>query len=59
MAGRRPFVIVYGLEVKAHPRAIETRYHALIRMTIEEQLRFQPGTETRNRLRIGREEIRL
>ena len=28
--------------------AIEPKYHSLIRTTIEEQLRFQPETATRN-----------
>jgi hypothetical protein len=30
-------------------RAIERKYHPLIRSTIEEQLLFEPETETRNR----------
>jgi hypothetical protein len=49
MGGRRPFALVYDPEVKAHLRAIEPTYRGLIRTTIEEQLRFEPETETRNR----------
>lgn len=29
--------------------AIDRKYHSLIRQTIQEQLRFEPDTETRNR----------
>ena len=49
MAGRRPFALVYDLEVKTQLRAIEPKYRGLIRMTIEEQLRFEPDKEARNR----------
>ena len=54
MAGRRPFALVYDPEVKAHLRAIERADRALIRMTIEEQLRSQPDKETRNRKPLQR-----
>jgi mRNA-degrading endonuclease RelE of RelBE toxin-antitoxin system len=54
MAGRRPFALVYDPEVKAHLRAIERTDRPLIRMTIEEQLRFQPDKETRNRKPLQR-----
>ena len=49
MARRRPFHLIYDVEVKAHLGAIEPGYRGLIRKTIERQLRFQPDTETRNR----------
>ena len=35
-------------------RAIEAKYQALIRTAIEEQLRFEPETETRNRKPLRR-----
>ena len=54
MAGSRAFALVYDLEVKAHLRAIEPKYRGLIRMTIEEQLRFEPEKETRNRKPLQR-----
>jgi len=54
MAGRRPFALVYDPEVKTHLQAIEPTYRALIRMTIEEQLRFQPNKETQNRKPLQR-----
>lgn len=54
MAGRRPFAWVYDPEVKTHLRAIEPEYRGLIRMTIEEQLRFAPDKETRNRKPLQR-----
>jgi prevent-host-death family protein len=33
-----------------HLRAIDAKYHRLIRAEIEEQLRFEPGREMRNRM---------
>jgi mRNA-degrading endonuclease RelE of RelBE toxin-antitoxin system len=54
MAGRRPFTIVYDPEVKEHLRAIEAGDRALIRMTIQKELRFQPDRETRNRKPLQR-----
>lgn len=54
MARRRPFALVYDPEVKAHLRAIEPKYRGLIRIAIEEQLRFEPDTETRNRKPLQR-----
>ena len=54
VAGRRPFALIYDPEVKAHLRAIDANYRGLIRMTIEEQLRFEPSTETRNRKPLQR-----
>jgi mRNA-degrading endonuclease RelE of RelBE toxin-antitoxin system len=54
MPRRRPFVLIYDREVKAHLRAIDRKYHSLIRMTIEEQLQFEPEKETRNRKPLQR-----
>jgi mRNA-degrading endonuclease RelE of RelBE toxin-antitoxin system len=54
MAGKRPFALVYDPEVRAHLQAIEPTYRALIRITIEEQLRFQPDKETGNRKPLQR-----
>src|SRR5438105_13812972 len=49
MARKHPFSLGYDQAVKGHLRAIEAKYHSLIRTTIEEQLHFEPETETRNR----------
>lgn len=54
MVGRRPFTLVYDPEVKAHLRVIDPKYRGLIRMAIEEQLRFEPDSETRNRKPLQR-----
>ena len=54
MAGKRPFALVYDLEVRTHLRAIEPKYRGLIRMTIDKQLRFAPDKETRNRKPLQR-----
>jgi mRNA-degrading endonuclease RelE of RelBE toxin-antitoxin system len=49
MAKRRPYTLVYAVEVKQHLRAVDARFHSLIREVIEEQFLFEPGLETRNR----------
>jgi mRNA-degrading endonuclease RelE of RelBE toxin-antitoxin system len=49
MARRQPYALVYAPEVKQHLQAIERVNYASIRETIEEQLLFEPDTETRNR----------
>ncbi len=54
MAKSQPFVLIYDPEVREHLNAIESKYHSLIRATIEEQLRFAPETATRNRKRLER-----
>ncbi|MEX0610813.1 MAG: hypothetical protein WD229_01725 [Pirellulales bacterium] len=54
MAKRRPFALIYDAEVTRHLAAIEVKYHSLIRGTIEEQLRFEPETATRNRKPLER-----
>ena len=40
--------------MKQHLRAIEAKYHSLIRATIQEQLSFEPENETRNRKPLDR-----
>jgi mRNA-degrading endonuclease RelE of RelBE toxin-antitoxin system len=55
MTGRRPFELVYDPKVKAHLRAIDSKYYSLIRTTLEEQLRFEPDIETRNRKPLQRQ----
>jgi mRNA-degrading endonuclease RelE of RelBE toxin-antitoxin system len=54
MVRKRPFTIRYDSEVKQHFRAIERKYHALIRTTIDEQLRYEPLVETENRKPLQR-----
>jgi hypothetical protein len=49
MARKQPFSLIFDSGVKLHLRAIEVKQHSLIRATIEEQLQFEPETETRNR----------
>ena len=49
MPRKPPFTLKYDRETKWQLRAIETKYHALIRKAIEEQLPFEPERETRNR----------
>jgi mRNA-degrading endonuclease RelE of RelBE toxin-antitoxin system len=54
MARKQPFALIYDPEVAGHLDAIEAKYHSLIRTTIEEQLRFEPETATRNRKPLER-----
>jgi hypothetical protein len=54
MAKRQPFALVYDPEIAEHLGAIEAKYHSLLRATIEEQLRFEPETATRNRKPLER-----
>src|SRR2546430_14809974 len=54
MAKKQPFALIYDPEVAGHLDAIEPKYHSLIRATIEEQLRFEPETATRNRKQLER-----
>ena len=49
MARRQPFTLAFASEVTNHLRAIEPKYHSLIREKIGEQLRFEPAVETTNR----------
>jgi mRNA-degrading endonuclease RelE of RelBE toxin-antitoxin system len=54
MAKRSPFALVYADEVKQHLRALETKYHSLIRSEAEAQLQVDPKVETRNRKPLKR-----
>ncbi len=54
MVKKQPFALIYDREVTGHPAAIEPKYHSLIRSAIEEQLRFEPETTTRNRKQLER-----
>jgi mRNA-degrading endonuclease RelE of RelBE toxin-antitoxin system len=49
---RQPFTIVFARDVQEHLRALERKHHSLIRAAIDEQLRFEPDRETRNRKRL-------
>ena len=49
MARRQPYTLIYARGVTKHLTAIDAKYDRLIRETIEQQLQFDPGVETRNR----------
>ena len=42
MARKQPFDLNYDPATKKHLRAIEAKYHSLIRAEIEDQLQFEP-----------------
>lgn len=54
MARKPRFSFSYDEAVKEHLRAIEAKYHPLIRRAIQEQLLVEPETETRNRKPLQR-----
>ena len=54
MTPQHPFELVYAPIVKYHLKAIEAKYHSLIREALEAQLCFEPDTETRNRKPLKR-----
>jgi hypothetical protein len=49
MARKKPFALSYDEGTKEQLDAIQPKYHSLIRTAIEEQLLFEPESETRNR----------
>jgi hypothetical protein len=49
MARKQPYDLRYDQATKKHLRAIEAKFHALIRQAIERQLRFELDKQTRNR----------
>jgi hypothetical protein len=54
MSPRQKFVLVYAPITKLHLKTIERKYCSLIRVTIEDELQFDPGVETRNRKPLKR-----
>jgi hypothetical protein len=50
----RPFELIYPPIIKAHLKAIEPKYYLLISESLEEQLKYQPDIETRNRKPLKR-----
>jgi hypothetical protein len=50
----RRFTIVYAPITKDHLRAIEPKYYTLIRDAVNQQLAFEPTSETRNRKPLKR-----
>lgn len=54
MTPKRRFELEYAPIVKDQLRAIDPKYYALIRKTIEDQLQFEPYIQTRNRKPLKR-----
>lgn len=49
MRRRQPYTLIYARGVVEHLKSIDAKYDRLIREQIEQQLRFEPGVETKNR----------
>jgi hypothetical protein len=49
MAKKEPFTLVFAPIVYDHLGAIDAKYDSLIRQKVEEQLTYEPDTQTRNR----------
>jgi mRNA-degrading endonuclease RelE of RelBE toxin-antitoxin system len=54
MSPKRIFEIIYAPLVRWHIKAIDPKYHSLIRNAIEAQLQSEPESETRNRKPLKR-----
>lgn len=54
MAKKPRFALVYADDVKQHLKAIDTKYHSLIKSEIETQLLHEPDVETKNRKPLKR-----
>ena len=50
----RRFTIVYAPITKQHLPTIDPKYYSLIRAVVEQQVSFEPTTETRNRKPLKR-----
>ena len=48
------FELIYAPLIKRHLKPINSKFYSLIRDTIQEQLRTEPDTETRNRKPLRR-----
>ena len=51
---RQSYTIIYAPEVAYHVRAVERKYHRLIRDTIKKQLSHTPDRSSRNRKPLER-----
>ncbi len=49
MARRQPYTLAFASAVTKHLQVMDAKHHSLIHEKTGEQLRFEPGTETRNR----------
>ncbi len=45
----RKFRLIYAPDIRDHLLAIDRKYHSMIRITIEEQLLFEPDVKSVNR----------
>lgn len=54
MAPQAPFSLIYAPHTREHLRAIDRKYYALIRSTIEERLVHEPMSENHNRKPLRR-----
>jgi len=54
MVRKRPYTLIYDSDIPRQLRAIERKYHVLIRETIETQLTYEPDVETTNRKPLER-----
>lgn len=55
MSRRPAFEVIFDVPALDHMEAIESKYHSLIRRTIEDQLGAEPDTPARNRKPLLRE----
>jgi mRNA-degrading endonuclease RelE of RelBE toxin-antitoxin system len=49
MASDKQFFLVYTTSFNRQLKLVESKYHSLIRETLEKQLQYEPEVKTRNR----------
>jgi mRNA-degrading endonuclease RelE of RelBE toxin-antitoxin system len=49
VAKEQPFALIFAPVVRDHLRAIDAKYHSLIRDNVDKQLTHEPQVKTRNR----------
>jgi len=54
MVRKRPYRIIYDSDIPRQLRALDRKYHSLIRTALEEQLIYEPDVENTNRKPLER-----
>jgi len=49
MPKRQAYLLIYTVSFTRHLKLVESKYHGLIRETLEKQLQYEPLVQTRNR----------
>jgi hypothetical protein len=55
MTGKQKYALIYALITKVHLGAIDRKFYALVRTTIERFLQYDPDVESRNKKPLKRQ----